>query len=173
MARPAPAATALPMTPLDDDDLDLRLLLARRGLASRAEAWPALLGVQALRETEPPSYYAELVCMVDEAPTRTDHFIWLDLSRTGHPKFDAVGARQELMSVLAAYARRCPARGWHPERVMLAARLLLEGCDAETTFWCLVAVIETMPGGADLLGQCEPDDAGRRMETHVHRSSRL
>ena len=65
------------MTPLDDDDLDLRLLLARRGLASRAEAWPALLGVQALRETEPPSYYAELVCMVDEAPTRTDHFICL------------------------------------------------------------------------------------------------
>ena len=54
--------------------------------------------------------------------------------------------------MLLAYAHRCPAYGWHPCRVLLAARLLFVGCDRETAFWCLVAIVEQLPGATRLVG---------------------
>ena len=84
--------------------------------------------------------------------------IWLDLSRTGHPRFNRSADRTDLASVLLAYARRCPAYGWHPWRVLLAARLLLVGCDRETAFWCLVAIVEQLPGAAHIVGCYDLDD---------------
>ena len=132
----------------ESEGFERLLRLAQVGLSSRAEAWPTLLGVPALRQTEPPDYFRDLLELATSGETSGEttasdlafetRQIWLDLSRTGHPRFNRSADRTDLASVLLAYARRCPAYGWHPWRVLLAARLLLVGCDRETAFWCLV-----------------------------------
>ena len=152
----------------ESEDFERLLRLAQVGLSSRAEAWPALLGVPALRQTEPPDYFRDLLELATSGETSGEttasdlafetRQIWLDLSRTGHPRFNRSADRTDLASVLLAYARRCPAYGWHPWRVLLAARLLLVGCDRETAFWCLVAVVEQLPGAAHLVGLRDPND---------------
>ena len=154
----------------ESEGFERLLRLAQVGLSSRAEAWPALLGVPALRQTEPPDYFRDLLELATSGETSGEttasdlafetRQIWLDLSRTGHPRFNRSADRTDLASVLLAYARRCPAYGWHPWRVLLAARLLLVGCDRETAFWCLVAIVEQLPGAAHLVGsgQRDPND---------------
>ena len=137
----------------ESEGFERLLRLAQVGLSDRAEAWPALLGVAALRQTEPADYFHDLL---ELATSRSDlafetRQIWLDLSRTGHPT-DSAADRTDLASVLLAYAHRCPAYGWHPCRVLLAARLLFVGCDRETAFWCLVAIVEQLPGATRLVG---------------------
>ena len=137
----------------ESEGFERLLRLAQVGLSNRAEAWPALLGVAALRQTEPADYFHDLL---ELATSRSDlafetRQIWLDLSRTGHPT-DSAADRTDLASVLLAYAHRCPAYGWHPLRVLLAARLLFVGCDRETAFWCLVAIVEQLPGATRLVG---------------------
>ena len=138
----------------ESEGFERLLRLAQVGLSSRAEAWPALLGVTALRQTEPPDYFRDLLELATSGSDLAfeTRQIWLDLSRTGHPRFNRSADRTDLASVLLAYARRCPAYGWHPWRVLLAARLLLVGCDRETAFWCLVAIVEQLPGAAHLVG---------------------
>ena len=116
----------------ESEGFERLLRLAQVGLSDRAEAWPALLGVAALRQTEPADYFHGLL---ELATSRSDlafetRQIWLDLSRTGHPT-DSAADRTDLASVLLAYAHRCPAYGWHPCRVLLAARSLFVGCDRE------------------------------------------
>ena len=49
-------------TPESESEGFERLLrLAQVGLSNRAEAWPALLGVAALRQTEPADYFHDLL----------------------------------------------------------------------------------------------------------------
>ena len=45
----------------ESEGFERLLRLAQVGLSSRAEAWPALLGVPALRQTEPPDYFHDLL----------------------------------------------------------------------------------------------------------------
>ena len=145
--------SSVPSPESESEGFERLLRLAQVGLSSRAEAWPALLGVPALRQTEPPDYFCDLLELTTSDLAFDLQFdlqfatrqIWLDLSRTGHPRFCRSADRTDLASVLLAYASRCPAYGWHPWRVLLAARLLLVGCDRETAFWCLVAIVEQLP----------------------------
>ena len=106
----------VPTSDHSDGAYERLLRLARVGLASRAEAWPVLLGVPALRQTEPPDYFRDLLELGSAASDLAfeTRQIWLDLSRTGHPRFNAVEPRTDLVSVLIAYTRRCPVYGWHP-----------------------------------------------------------
>ena len=150
-------------TPLPTNDEE-RCHLALSGLPDRATAWPQLLGARELRRSEPADYIDELLLRADESPTRLDHLIWLSLSKTGHRYFDSASARMTLRNVLAAYARRCPGlqitrQSATGEATMcepllfVAARLVFIVKNMETAFWCLAAVLETMPGLAVVLSK--------------------
>ena len=121
--------------------------LCRRGVPAglRKHVWPHVLGVEGLRASAGPGYFAALLeeALRGRVQPLTRQ-IEMDLRRTfpGHATLSEPAGQEQLRQVLMAYAQRDPGVGYVQGMGLIAALMLIVVGDTELAFWCLAAVIE-------------------------------
>lgn len=107
---------------------------------NRKELWPKLLGADRVQRSKPPGYFAAL-CNLHPLSEKVQHDFCRITKDT--PRVCTNESMQaELRLVLRAYAVHMPSIGYLPSLAYLAMSLLFGLLNPETTFWCLVSLVE-------------------------------